>query len=181
MIADLKTQTESVLAQVRDATGNFLEVERLEQVKSLPSSVTANVTLLANQAQGFRAVLGYDVTYYEVLTEIETIDALVLVDEVTRDLVAKDTPRARNRLMTFVKRYEKPSAENQKPLWRYLDSLFTICDRLKTEAAALLPRAKSFESAGKKTEALREYREIYRLYPNPDTAERIRQLQNKPQ
>jgi len=177
MIADLKKQTESVLVQVRDATGNFLEVERLEQVKSLPSSVTASVTLLENHAQAFRAVLGYDVTYYEVLTEIETIDALVLVDEVTRDLVAKNAPVARKRLSTFVQHYAKPSTDSQKPLWRYLDSLFAICDRLKTEAAALLPRAKSLESAGKKTEALREYREIYRLYPNPDTAEKIRQLQ----
>jgi hypothetical protein len=181
MIADLKKQTESVLAQVRDATGNFLEVERLEQVKSLPSSVTASVTLLANQAQAFRAVLGYDVTYYEVLTEIETIDALVLVDDVTRDLVAKNAPVARKKLLTFVQRYAKPTTDSQKPLWRYLDSLFAICDRLKTEAAALLPRARSLESAGKKTEALREYREIYRLYPNPDTAEKIRQLQSKPQ
>ena len=181
MITYLKKQTESVLGQVRDATGNFLEVERLEQVKSLPSSVTANVVALSNEAVAFRAVLGYDVTYYEVLNEIETIDALVLVDEVTRDLLAKDTPRARNRLATFVQRYSKPSSESQKPLWRYLDSLFSVCDRLKTEAAALLPRARSFEQAGKKTEALREYREIYRLYPNPETAEKIRQLQSKPQ
>jgi hypothetical protein len=181
MIADLKKRTESALAQVRDATGNFLEIERLDQVKSLPSSVTASVALLASEAVAFRAVLGYDVTYYEVLTEMETIDALVLVDAVTRDLMAKDTPRARNRLATFVQRYAKPSADSQKPLWSYLDSLFSLCDRLKTEAAALLPRARSFEQAGKKTEALREYREIYRLYPNPETAEKIRQLQSKPQ
>jgi len=180
MIADLKKQTESALAQVRDATGNFLEVERLDQVKSFPSSVTANVALLSSEAVAFRAVLGYDVTYYEVLTEIETIDALVLVDAVTRDLLAKDTPRARNRLATFVQR-AKPSADSQKPLWSYLDSLYSLCDRLKTEAAALLPRARSFEQAGKKAEALREYREIYRLYPNPETAEKIRQLQSKPQ
>jgi hypothetical protein len=180
MIEDLKKQTQSVLAQVSDATGNFREIERLEQVKALPASVSTKVTFLANQARQFRARVGYEVSYYECLTEIETIDALVVVDEVTGDLAAKDAPAARKMLMTFVKPYSKPSADDLKPLWGYLNSASLLCDRLKNEAATHLPRARSFESAGKKSEALAEYREIYRIYPNPITADKIKQLENKP-
>jgi hypothetical protein len=34
--------------------------------------------------------------------------------------------------------------------------------------------------AGKKSEAIREFQEIYRIYPNPATAEKIRQLEAQP-
>lgn len=177
MIADLKRQTDFVLGQVRDATGNFRQIDRLDQVKSLPPTVSSHVTLLANQALEFRTRLGYEVTYYECLTEIQAVDALVAVDEVTRNLADKDAPSARRTLSTFTKRYSEPAADAQKPLWRYLVSMFSLCDRLKNEAEGHLPRALSLETAGKKSEALQELREIYRIYPNPVTAEKIKQLQ----
>src|SRR5205814_962891 len=85
MIEELKKQTESVLAQVRDATGNFREIDRLEAVQNLPGPVSASVTVLAARAADFRMKVGYEVAAYECLAEIEAVEALALVDEITRD------------------------------------------------------------------------------------------------
>jgi hypothetical protein len=121
--------------------------------------------------------VGEEVATYECWAEIEAVQALVLVDEITRDIAAKDVPTARSKLSGFLTTYSAPSAASQKPLWHYLSSAFALCNRLKNEAADRLQRAQSFESAGKKSEALREYREIYQIYPNPIAAEKIRQLE----
>ncbi len=179
IIADFKKQIDFVFGQVKDATGNFAEIERLEQVKSLPPAASSHVTLLANQARLFRAQVGNEVTFYECLAEIQTVDSLVVVDEATRDIAAKDTPTARQTLSVFRSRYSEPANEAQKALWRYLDSMFSLCERLKTEAAGHLPRALALETSGKQSEALQELREVYRIYPNPVTAEKIRQLENR--
>ena len=179
MIADLKRQTEFVLGEVREATGNFREANQLDQVKNLPPRVSAHVSLLANQAREFRSKLGYQVTYYECLSEIQAVDTLVVFDEATSNLADKDAPSARKALSTFKTRYSEPAAEAQKPLFRYLVSLFALCDRLKNEAEAHLPKTLSLETSGKKSEALRELREVYRIYPNPVTAEKIKQLENQ--
>jgi tetratricopeptide (TPR) repeat protein len=180
MIEQLRKQIESVLAQVRDATGNFREIDRFDAVKSLPAPISASVTALAARASDFRMRVGYEVAAYECLAEIEAVDALVLADETTRDFAAKDVPAARKRLASFVKRYSEPGPDNQKPLWRYLISALSLCDRSKKEAEVHLQRAQSLSSSGKTNEALREYQEIYRLYPNPITAQRIRQLEGQP-
>jgi hypothetical protein len=180
MIEELRKETESVLAQVRDATGNFHEIDRLEAVQNLPGSVSASVTVLAARAADFRMKVGYEVAAYEYLADIEAVEALVLVDAVSRDIVAKDTPTARKKLSAFLKRYHEPTADNQKPLSRYLNSVLSLCNRVKNEAETHLQKAQSLGSAGKTSEALREYQEIYRIYPNPITAERIRQLESQP-
>ena len=124
--------------------------------------------------------VGQEVAAYECLAEIEAVEALVLVDQITRDIAAKDTPTARKELSAFLKRYHEPTADNQKQLSRYLNSALSLCNRLKDEAATHLQQAQSFGSAGKAGEALREYQEIYRIYPNPITAEKIRQLEGEP-
>ncbi len=111
---------------------------------------------------------------------MEAVEALVLVDETASDITAKDVPAARRKLSGFLKRYHEPTADNQKPLSRYLTSVLSLCDRSKNEAETHLERAKSLDSAGKKSEALREYQEIYRIYPNPITADKIRQLEAQP-
>ena len=180
IIAELQKQTDSVLTEVRHATGNFQEIERLDQVENLPASVSADVTLVANLAGECRAALGQQTMLFECLDEIQTVDGLTVVDEITRDLTAKDTPTARKKLATFLNRYAGPRTDNQKLLWRYITSISKLCDRSMNEAETHLAQARAFESAGKKSEALREYQEIYRIYPNPITAERIRQLQSKP-
>jgi len=179
MIEELRKQTESVLVQVRDATGNFREMDRLEAVQNLPAPASASVTALAVRARDFRAKLGYEVVAYECLAEIEAVEGLVLVDEITRDIAAKDTPGARKKLLGFLNRYHEPTADNQKPLWRYLTSASSLCDRLEKEAEPHLRKAQSLQSLGNKSEALREYQEIYRIYPNPATAEKIRQLESE--
>jgi hypothetical protein len=177
LIEELRKQTEAVLAQVRDATGNFREIDRLEAVQNLPAPVSASVTVLGTRARDFRTKVGYEVAAYECLAEMEAVEALVLVDETARDITAKDVPAARRKLSGFLKRYHEPTADNQKPLSRYLTSVLSLCDRSKNEAETHLKRAQSLDSAGKKSEALREYQEIYRIYPNPITADKIRQLE----
>ena len=177
LIEELRKQTEAVLAQVRDATGNFREIDRVEAVQNLPAPVSVSVTVLGTRARDFRTKVGYEVAAYECLAEMEAVEALVLVDETARDITAKDVPAARRKLSGFLKRYHEPTADNQKPLSRYLTSVLSLCDRSKNEAETHLKRAKSLDSAGKKSEALREYQEIYRIYPNPITADKIRQLE----
>jgi hypothetical protein len=49
---------------------------------------------------------------------------------------------------------------------------------LEKEAEVRSQRAQAFASAGKTGEAIREYQEAYRIFPNPATAEKIRQLQS---
>jgi len=180
MIEELRKQTESVLAQVRDATGNFREIDRLEAVQNLPAPASASVTALAARARDFRMKVGDEVAVYEFLAEIEAVEMLVLADETTRDIAAKDVPAARRTLLAFLKRYHEPAADSQKRLSRYLNSMLSLCNRSKDEAETHLERAKSLDSAGKKSEALREYQEIYRIYPNPITADKIRQLEGGP-
>ena len=148
-------------------------------MRALPAPVSARVTFLANQGREFRLKLGYETALYECLDEIATVDALIAADEITRDLAAKDTPAARKELSTFLTRYSEPRAEDRKALWRYLSAAFSLCDRSKNEAEPHLQQARSLESAGKKAEALREYQEIYRIYPNPLTADKIRQLESQ--
>lgn len=179
MTREFRRQIEAVFTQVKDATGNLREIERVDAVRALPSRVSASITFLANQGREFRTSLGYEKTLFEYLDELQTVDALVAVDEITRDLAAKDAPVARKELLAFVRRYSEPNAEDRKPLWRYLNSAFSLCNRAKTEAEAHLQRARSLESAGKKAEALREYEEIYRIYPNPITSDKIRELQRQ--
>jgi hypothetical protein len=181
IIAEFQKQIAFVLAEVKTATGNLREIERLDQVKALPSGASSHVTLLANQARLFRVQLGNEVTFFECLSEIQTVDSLVVLDEATRDIAAKDTPTARKNIGIFRSRYSEPTGESQKPLWRYLTSLYSLCDRLKTEAEGYLTRAHSLETEGKKAEALQEYREISRIYPNAVTTEKIRQLESQSQ
>ncbi len=180
MIAEFKERTESVLAQVRDATANFREIDRIDTVLNLPAPVSASVASLANRARDFRSKLGYEIAFHESKIETETVDALTVVDQVTRSIAEENAPAARMTLLNFLKRYPEPPGDNQKPLWRYLTSALSLCNRLKDEAATHLKRAQSFGSAGKKNEALREYKEIYRIYPNPLTAKKIRQLEGQP-
>jgi len=180
MISEFKKQTTDVLEQAKKATRGFDEIQGLDAAQTLPAEVSASISGLAEQARDFRTKLGYEAAMYECGAETATSEALTALDQTTHDVADKNTPAGRLKLMNFFKRFPAPSRDNQKPLWRYLGSIFLSFEHARKEAESHLQRAKSLESSGKKTEALREYQEIYRIYPNAITADKITTLQAQP-
>ena len=178
IIADFKDETQSVLSRVSDSTGNFHEVDRLESVQKLPAIVSENVGSLVERARDFRAKVGYETALQEYRTETETVDALSVVDQVTRNIAANDASAASSRLSDFLKSNPEPMTDSQKPLWRYLSSVQSVCSRSEKDADVHLQRAQSLAWASRNSEAIREYQEAYRIFPNPATAQKIRQLQD---
>jgi hypothetical protein len=177
MIMDFKEQTQSVLSRVGDATGNFREIDRLDSVQQLPAPVAKSVGSLVDRARDFRSKLGYETALHECRTETETVDALSTVDQSTRNIASNDASAANSGLTDFLKNNPDPMVDTQRPLWRYLTSMRLLCSRLEKEAEIHLQRAGAFASAGRTGDAIREYQEAYRTFPNPATAEKIRQLQ----
>ena len=177
MIMDFKEQTQVVLARVGDATGDFQEIDRLDSVQRLPAAVSESVASLVDRARDFRAKLGYETALSECRSETETVDALSAVVRSTRNIAGSDASAANSGLTDFLKNNPEPMIDAQRPLWRYLTSMRLLCSRLEKEAETHLQRAGAFASAGRTGDAIREYQEAYRIFPNPATAEKIRQLQ----
>jgi hypothetical protein len=175
-VADLKEQTQSVLSQVADATDNFREIEQLDSVGKLPPPVSENVVSLVDRARERRLEFGYEAAAKEYGTEIQTADALSVVDQITRNIAFNNASAANSKLADFLKSNPEPVADSQKPLWRYLSSVHALCGRLEKEADVHLQRAQSLAAAGKASEAIQEYREANRIFPNPATAKKIREL-----
>jgi len=178
MITDFKEQTESVLSRVGDATGNFREIDRLDSVPQLPEPVSDSVASLVDRGREFRAKVGYETALSQCRTETETVDALSALDQTTRSIAGSNASAANSRLAEFLKSNPAPTVDVQKPLWRYLTSMRLLCSRLEKEAEIHSERAQAFASAGRIGDAIREYQEAYRIFPNPATAEKIRQLQS---
>ncbi len=178
IIADFKEQTQSVLSRVGDATGNFHEIDRLDSVQTLPVPASESVASLVDRARDFRSKLGYETALYECRIETETVDALSVFDQITRNLAAGDASEASSKLADFLKSNPEPTADSQKALWRYLTSVQLLCSRLEKDADIHLQRAQSLASTGRMSDAIREYQEAYRKFPNPETAEKIRQLRD---
>jgi len=176
MITDFKEQTQAVLSRVGDATGNFREIDRLDSVRQLPPPVSESVASLVDRARDFRAKVGYETALSECRSETETVDALSAVDQGTRNIAGNDASAANSGLTDFLKDNPEPTVDTQRPLWRYLTSMRLLCSRLEKEAEIHLERARAFASAGRTGDAIREYQEAYRTFPNPATAEKIRQL-----
>jgi len=176
MITDFKEQTQAVLSRVGDATGNFREIDRLDSVRQLPPPVSESVASLVDRARDFRAKVGYETALSECRSETETVDALSAVDQGTRNIAGNDASAANSGLTDFLKDNPEPIVDTQRPLWRYLTSMRLLCGRLEKEAEIHLERAGAFASAGRTGDAIREYQEAYRTFPNPATAEKIRQL-----
>ena len=177
MIMDFKEQTQAVLSRVGDATGNFPEIDRLDSVQQLPPAVSESVASLVDRARDFRAKLGYETALSECRSETETVDALSAVDQSTRSIAGSNASAANSGLTDFLKNNPEPMIDTQRPLWRYLTSMRLLCSRLEKEAEIHLQRGAAFASAGRTGDAIREYQEAYRTFPNPATAEKIRQLQ----
>ena len=176
MITDFKEQTQAVLSRVGDATGNFPEIDRLDSVQQLPPPVSESVASLVDRARDFRAKVGYETALSECRSETETVDALSAVDQGTRNIAGNDASAANLGLTDFLKDNPEPMVDTQRPLWRYLTSMRLLCSRLEKEAEIHLERAGAFAAAGRTGDAIREYQEAYRTFPNPATAEKIRQL-----
>jgi hypothetical protein len=178
MIADFKEETQTVLARVGEATGNFRDIDRLDSVEKLPTPVSESVGSLAHRARDFRSKFGYEAALRECPTETQTVDALSAVDQITRSIASNDASEANAKLGDFLKNNPEPSADSEKPLWLYLTSMRQLCTRLEKDADIHLQRAQSFAAASRTSEAIREYQEAYRIFPSPATAEKIRQLQD---
>src|SRR6202011_3483635 len=123
------------------------------------------------------AKVGYETALSECRTETETVDALSAVEQSTRNIAGNDASAANSGLPDFVKNNPEPRVDAQRPWWRYLTSMRLLCSRLEKEAEVHLQRAGAFASAGRTGDAIREYQEVFRAFPNPATAEKIRQLQ----
>lgn len=177
MVVDFKEETQAVLSQVSDATDNFHGVEKLDAVGQLPEHVSESVTSLVQRARDFRAKIGYETALRNYRAETQTVDALSTIEQVTRSIATNDALAANAKLADFLKANPEPTAENQKPLWQYLGSMEQICSRSEREAEVHLKRAESFAAASRNNEAIREYQEAYRAFPNPAIWEKIRQLQ----
>jgi len=177
IIADFRDETQTVLSQVGEATGNFRGVDQLESIPKLPITVSESVGSLAQRARHFRSKVGYEIALRDYKTETETVDALSTVDQVTRSIASNDAAEASSKLTDFLKNNPEPGADNEKPLWQYLASMRQLCGRLEREADIHSQRAQSLGAACRTSEAIREYQEAYRMFPNPATAEKIRQLQ----
>jgi tetratricopeptide (TPR) repeat protein len=177
MIADFKEETLAVFSQVGDATDHFRSADKLESVPKLPAPVSESVTALSQRARDFRAKVGYETALLDFRTETETVDALSTINQVTRNIAANDASSANARLADFLKSNPEPSAENQAPLWLYLKAMQQLCSRSERDARVHLERGESLAAASRTSEAIREYQEAYRIFPNPATAEKIRQLQ----
>ena len=177
MVADFKDETQDVLSQVGEATDDFRTADRLDAVPKLPAAVSDSVASLVQRARDFRSNVGYETAVHEFKSENETVDALSAVDQVTRSIAGKDVSAANAKLTDFLKSNPEPTADNQKPLWQFLTSMQQLCSRSEKDASVHAQRAESFAAANRTSEAIREYQEAYRIFPNPATAEKIRQLQ----
>jgi len=147
-------------------------------VQKFPAPVSESVDSLIERARDFRAKVGYETALRECRTETETADALAAVDQIIRNLAAGDASVANLELANFLRNNPEPMADNQKTLWHYLTSMRSLFSRSRKEAEVHLQRAQSLDSTSKAGEAVREYREAYRAFPTPATADKIRQLQN---
>jgi hypothetical protein len=177
IIADFRDETQAVLSQVGGATGSFPEVDRLDSVTKFPPQVSDSIASLAHRARDFRSQLGYETALRECPVETETVDALSAIDQVNRSIASNDIAAANSKLADFLKTNPEPISDNEKPLWRYFASIRQVTSRLEKDADIHSQRAQSLAAASKPSEAIREYQEAYRIFPNPATAEKIRQLQ----
>jgi hypothetical protein len=178
MITDFKEQTQSVLSRVNEATGNFKDVDQLNSVPRLPTPVSEEVASLVDRARDFRARLGYETALSECRAETETVDALSTLEQSTQNIAGNNAAAANSGLSDFLKNNPAPPQDSERSLWRYLTSIRLLCGRLEKEAEVRSQRAQAFASDGRTGDAIREYQEAYRIFPNPATAEKIRKLQS---
>lgn len=178
LIADFKEEARDVLSRVSSSTASFAEINSFDAVKKFPPLVVESVDKLTSRGRDFRSKLGYEAALHECGKETATVDALQVLNEVNQSIAAGDALAAGSQVSTFLQTNPEPTADEQKPLWNYLKSVRLLCGRQEKDAETHLQRGQSFLSAGKTSDAVREYQEAYRIYPNPQTATKIKEIQD---
>jgi uncharacterized protein YecT (DUF1311 family) len=175
LIGDFQTSVKMVLAQTT-ASGVLTEAKTLDQVKDIPLSVADTATKLGDRAADLRQKLATDDHREDCRADLDTADALVYLEKTISNIKAGDTPAARAELSLFHEGSPTPATEAQGPLWKYLESLRALCEALESQAKTHIDRAKSDAAAGQNGEAIKEYQQAYKIFPDPNTAETIKHL-----
>src|SRR5439155_15088017 len=123
--------------------------------------------------------VGSDTALDQCRKETVTADALQVINKVTQNIAAADALAAGSDVSSFLQRNPEPLSDEQKPLWTYLVLIRALCNGHEKDANIHIKRAEAFFAAGKSSDAIREYQEAYRVFPNPETATKIKEIQEK--
>lgn len=178
-IADLHGQVSGVYQKAVAQSELFKTYKAFAEVKPVPPELATEIGAAADAARDFRRQVGYEIALRDCATDTAIVDALVAFESATRDIAAGNAPRASDSLQSFRKEHAASPDDAHKPLWSWLDSIMTLCAEMEADAKVHLERAESLASAAKTGDAVREYQEAYRIYPDPAVAEKIKKLRDE--
>jgi hypothetical protein len=178
VVAELRDELQKILPNVARVTNSFHEITDFGNMKQLPSPISESIQKLKDHADRLRQQVGPDATCEECRQAMVMAEALQVIDEVPRHIAAADASAASLQVSSFLQGNPQPSAEEQKPLWSFLESIRTSCTRREADANIHIQRGQSLFSAGKTSDAIKEYQQAYRRFPNPQTAAKIKQLED---
>ena len=175
LVEELHIAVQPVLAEAT-AGGTLTVVSTFDDVKEVPAALADDIATLSDKTAAFRQNVDNDDRREDCRVDVETADALVTLQKANQHLKAANAPAANNALAPFRQGSLTTPTSLQKPLWDYLSALRTLCDDAESQADTHLKRAKSAADAGHNGEALKEYQEAYKIYPDPETARSIKRL-----
>jgi hypothetical protein len=178
LIAEFKDHVQSVLPHVARTVGGVHDISSFDNVKQLPSPVSDSIDKLVDHARRLREKVDSVLALEQCRNETVTAEALQTINEISRNIAAANALVAGSQVSSFLQAHPEPLVDEQKPLWTYLESIRAFCSRRQQDATIHLQRAKSFFSAGRPSDAVREYQEAYRVFPNPQTATKIKEIQD---
>jgi hypothetical protein len=178
LVAQFKDKLQKVLPDVVRVIGSFHEITNFDQIKQLPNSLSDSIDKLTASADGLRKQTASDLPLDEGRQEIVTTDALQMINEVGRNTAAEDVSASSSQVSAFLQANPDPPSNEQKPLWTYLESIRTLCSQQEKDANVHIQKGQSLFSAGKMSDAIREYQQAYRAFPNPQTATKIKEIQD---
>lgn len=174
-VAEFHHAVDSVLAQTV-ASGVLTEAKAADDVKELPGALITAIVDLGDKAAAFREKFDEDELHAIGYADLHTAAALMHLQKAVGGIKSGDLPGAKSELSLFHEASPNPDAEAQKPLWKTLDALRALCNDLAEQAKPHLQRARSAADAGQNGEAVKEYQQAYKIYPDPETAQTIKRL-----
>lgn len=177
LVAEFKDELQKVLPHVVRVISSFHKITNFDQIKQLPNSISESIDKLTANADSLRKQAGSDMPLDEGRQEMVTADALQMINKVGRNTAAADASAASSQVSAFLQANPEPPSDEQKPLWTYLESIRTLCSRQEKDANIHMQKGQSLFSAGKMSDAIREYQQAYRAFPNPQTATKIKEIQ----